>query len=265
MSAAWLLQIVANLFFAVVIFVLWQRLRRPPQDDPRLSRGLQLLQSKIVVLEDLSDRTDAQVKQLTQILEQKARLLQNKIIEAEHQVQRVESTIVKSKEVAEIFQDKIPHQEILERQSTIKYVKAAQLAHSGKSPQEIAHEVDLPLAQVEMIAKVNRDQLRFDQEALPEWAKSPETKVDFNLNSADLLEDDAKTFSQEVLTQAGANDPAAGSLDSLKKIGEDFRQAVKDYESQHAQLEPRASAPAASRSEIKRVEFPRINLHRNLT
>src|SRR5580658_8548336 len=109
----------------------WMRLRRPPQDDPRMSRGLQLLQTKITILEDLSDRTESQVKQLTALLDQKTRLLQNKVLDAEQQILKIDHSMNKSLEVAEIFQDKIPHQEILERQRTVDYVKAARLAHSG--------------------------------------------------------------------------------------------------------------------------------------
>lgn len=209
MSPWILLQICVNLGFIVAISVMWFRLRKPPQDDPRLSRGLQLLQSKIAVLEDLSDRTDAQVKQLTHLIEQKARLLQNKIIEAEHQIQRVDSSMKKSKEVAEIFQDKIPHEEIVERQNTIKYVKAAQMAHAGHSMEEIAAEVDLPPGQLELIAKLNKDELVFDAEALPEWAK---TEI-----SAEKELDVLFTPPQE-------------EYSSLKRLGEEFRNACVQFE-----------------------------------
>src|ERR1700750_3343667 len=87
----------------LVIAIMWAKLRRPPQDDPRLSRGLQLLQTKITVLEDLSDRTEAQVKQLTGLLDQKSRSVQNKILEAEQQVLKIDHSMHKSMEVAEIF------------------------------------------------------------------------------------------------------------------------------------------------------------------
>jgi mannose/fructose/N-acetylgalactosamine-specific phosphotransferase system component IIB len=150
---------------------LWLRSRRSPQEDARLSRGLQLLTSKIAILEDLSDRTDKQVHQLTDLLEQRSRLLQTKIFEAEKLVRELEQSMHKSREVAEIFQDKIPHEEIIERQNTIKYVKAAQLAHRGIDLNQIAAQVDLPREQIEFIAKVNRTQLMFDVDQLPEWAK----------------------------------------------------------------------------------------------
>ena len=189
MSIWTLFQVVFNLIMLVGFIAMWMRLKRPPQDDPRLSRGLQLLQTKITVLEDLSDRTDSQVKQLSGLLDQKARYVQNKILEAEQQVLKVEHSMNKSLEVAEIFQDKIPHQEILERQRTVEYVKAARMAHSGLSVEEISNQVHLPREQVELIAKFNRDQLMFDETQLPGWASRPETDEDakFALNQIDFV------------------------------------------------------------------------------
>jgi hypothetical protein len=168
-----LIQVVFDLALTVGFLTLWLRSRRPPQDDPRMSRGLQLLQTKITVLEDLSDRTEAQVKQLTGLLDHKTRVLQNKMLEAEQQMVKIDHSMNKSLEVAEIFQDKIPHQEILERQRTVEYVKAARMAHSGMSVEEIAQSVILPREQLELIAKFNREQLMFDENQLPEWASQP--------------------------------------------------------------------------------------------
>lgn len=223
MSTWTLLQIFVNLTLGLGLAVMWVRLRRPPQDDPRLSRGLQLLQSKIAVLEDLSDRTDAQVKQLTHLIEQKARLLQNKIIESEHQIHRVDQSMQKSKEVAEIFQDKIPHQEIIERQQTIKYVKAAQMAHSGHSIDEIAATVDLPKGQLELIAKLNREELVFDAEALPEWAKGEAPQA--SLGDAEAK---AEALTSEVLQNVFA--PPEEEYASLKRLGEQFRTACVEFD-----------------------------------
>lgn len=196
---------------------MWIRLRRPPQDDPRLSRGLQLLQTKITVLEDLSDRTEQQVKQLSGVLDQKSRSVQNKILEAEQQILKIDHSMHKSMEVAEIFHDKIPHQEILERQRTIEYVKAARMAHSGLSVDEIAAAVPLPREQIELIAKFNREQLMFDENQLPQWATRPASansadNPGFALNSMNFVN------GLEVRPQ----DPAASA-----KIETDFRQAVQ--------------------------------------
>ena len=133
MSGLDIFQWTFNFASMTAIAVCFFRLKRPPKDDPRLSKGLQLLQSKISVLEDLSDRTEVQVAQMTKLLELKAGQVQKKVQQAELQIRKVEVAMAKSKEVAEIFQDKIPHDEIVERKNTIKYIQAARLAHQGAS------------------------------------------------------------------------------------------------------------------------------------
>lgn len=170
MSVWTLLQITFNIFCLLAVFLVWIKLRRRQRDDPRLSRGLQLLQSKISVIEDLSDRIETQFNQLSTLLQKKTIDVQKKIEEAQDAVHKIEKSMQKSLEVAKIFQDRIPHQEIIERQNTVKYVEAARMAHQGASPEEIADQVDLPLAEIQLISKVNKDRLMFSEEALPTWA-----------------------------------------------------------------------------------------------
>lgn len=264
MSAWWLLQIFVDVAMAVGFSILWIRLRRPPQDDPRLSRGLQLLQSKIVVLEDLSDRTDAQVKQLSSLIEQKARLLQNKIIESEHQIQRVDQAMKRSKEVAEIFQDKIPHQEIIERQNTIRYVQAAQMAHGGKSVEEISEVVDLPKDQIELIAKLNREELVFDIEALPEWAKAAlpnPTAPEYSLATETMIENEQASYQGAGVAESHGEiselfAPPREEYASLKRLGDEFRSAVQSFETKKAILdaaEAKANEPSVLMEGAKKV------------
>lgn len=166
-----LLQVVFDIFAALGFLVIMMRMSRAPKDDPRLSRGLQLLQSKIAVLEDLSDRTETQVHQMAALLEQKAKEVQAKIQLADRHVHEIRVSMQNSLEVAKIFQDKIPHQEIIERKNSLKYVQAARLAHQGFSIDQIAAQVDLPKGEIEFISKVNREQLMFNEEHLPAWAK----------------------------------------------------------------------------------------------
>lgn len=160
-----------NLVMGVGLVSLWVRSTRPQKEDPRLSRGLQLLQSKIAVLEDLSDRTDTQVKQLIQILEERAKGLSNKILQAQELLGTIDQSMAQSREVANIFQDKIPHEEIIERQNASKYVQAAKMAHEGVSNSDISRRLNIPLSEVEFIAKVNKNELSFAPEALPKWAQ----------------------------------------------------------------------------------------------
>jgi mannose/fructose/N-acetylgalactosamine-specific phosphotransferase system component IIB len=166
-----LLQVLVDVVLLAAAGALWIKLTRPAKDDPRLSRGLQLLQTKISVLEDLGDRTETQVSQLTALMEHKVKEIQQEILNADKQVQKIEASRAKSMEVAQIFQDRIPHQEIVERQNTVKYVKAARLAHQGMSVSEIAKQVDLSQGEIEFISKVNRDHLQFSEEHLPGWAR----------------------------------------------------------------------------------------------
>jgi hypothetical protein len=216
MSIGFLLLTVFNIFMGLGIAILWIRQTRPPKEDPRLSRGLQLLQSKIAVLEDLSDRTETQVKQLTQILDERAKHLQTKMLQAQETVLKIEQSMHKSLEVAEIFQDKIPHEEIVERNQQSKYVRAAQLAFEGKSIDEITADVDLPRSEVELIAKVNREQLTFDPTLLPEWAKSRD-----KVSTQDAME--ARMVDSVFQTPVP-------DLSALHRIEEDFKRTVREVE-----------------------------------
>ena len=86
MSFGLFVQVLINIVMLAGLFVVFARLRRPPKDDPRLSKGLQLLSSKIAVLEDLNDRTETQVNQMMELLEQKSKELQTKVHQAEQHV-----------------------------------------------------------------------------------------------------------------------------------------------------------------------------------
>ncbi len=177
-------QIIFDIVAAFGIGILLLKLARAPKDDPRLSRGLQILQSKIAILEDLSDRTENQARGLMALLDQKNIEVQTRIDKAGEQIRNVESSIRSSMDVAKIFQDKIPHQEIIERKNTLKYLQAARMANQGQSPQQIAQVIDLPIGEIEFIAKVNRDQLSFSIADLPSWAK------------AELAHQDHSTFNE---------------------------------------------------------------------
>lgn len=257
-----LIQVVFDIFVALGLFIVIMRMSRAPKDDPRLSRGLQLLQSKISVLEDLSDRTEVQVNQLVAILEQKAREVQAKVQLAEQHVQAIRVAMDRSLEVAKIFQDKIPHQEIIERQNTLKYVQAARLAHQGLTADEIATKVDLPKGEIEFITKVNRDQLVFREEQLPWWAQQqgpeptpaasqpdqpiqpiqPEqVEAEKELAEQQRLVENLSRLQVEMqnLDLQLARESAGKSLsaafevprvptDSLQKLGEEFRKACEE-------------------------------------
>ncbi|RME15716.1 MAG: DUF2802 domain-containing protein [Bdellovibrio sp.] len=243
MSGWVLAQIAVNVIFLLGFIVLWVKLRRPPQEDPRLSRGLQLLQSKISILEDLSDRTDKQVHQLNQLLEKKAAIVQEKITEAKKQVHTLERSMDKSIEVAEIFQEKIPHEEIVERQQTVKYVKAAQLAHAGLSVDEILEKVDLSRGEVEFIVSVNKEELAFDEEHLPRWIQKAKALREDNKEAQSgqeelvFIEPKTPLTSEETEKMFTSEPPLAQEMDSLKRVGEEFKKACEEFEKKQEKME----------------------------
>lgn len=263
-----LVQVFVNLVLLAAVGFLWFRLQRPAKDDPRLSRGLQLLQSKISVLEDLSDRTEHQVGQITALLDQKVREIQTHLLNADKHVQKIESSMGKSLEVAKIFQDKIPHQEIIERQNTIKYVKAARMAHQGVSVEEIAGQVDLSRGEIEFIAKVNREQLQFSEADLPVWAQEGE------VTEEPLLEPLVQTPWVEKLANQQQGQQAQQALSSL---GNQFRQALQPADIAPAPVLPEVSVatppairpatpnvlkpatPEHPKSVVKKVIFPKVD------
>ncbi len=263
MSFTVFMQVFFNIVVLTLIFVVFARLRRPAKDDPRLSKGLQLLSSKIAVLEDLNDRTESQVQQMLTLLDQKSRELQQKIMTAETQVQQIRQSMNQSLEVAQIFQDKIPHSEIIERQNSMKYIRAARMAHQGHGVEEIMREVDLPRGEIEFIAKVNREQLSFREEDLPAWAKEPggtaaqpavaqptiaqPAMVNATTDSAlpaeaaeiverlNKLQFEMKTLDMELSSRQPVSPvaqapapiaPVATETDQLAELGKQFRQAV---------------------------------------
>jgi hypothetical protein len=261
---AWILfQILLNLMVLTVVSVLWFRSLRPNKDDPRMSRGLQLLQSKIAVLEDLIDRTDNQGQALLSMMESKTSELKIKIKEAEEELKKIEDSRQKNLEVARIFQDKIPHDDILQMQKSQKYVKAARLANAGVSLKDIAKQVDLTMGELEFISTVNKDELQFSDHELPDWIeKSPAVQTDRPQVSAH------KTDSQQ-----------------LADLGNKFRQAMTTHPSQamvstpaatlpqaqntgHGQLQTSKNSPLSGPSQnnadaeqsgvVKRVVFPKI-------
>lgn len=245
MNTLFLILIITNILLFIGVLVVWQKFTKPPQEDPRLSKGLQLLQSKISILEDLSDRTDVQIKQLMTLLEQKIKQVQQKIHDSEHQMQKIEQSMLKSLEVAEIFQDKIPHEEIIERQNSVKYIQAAQMAYQGHSVDEIVEVVDLPKGEVEFIVKVNKDELMFDMDNLPDWAKKSLNSFGQDNSSSDFIIENFKSNSADI-SQFEAPNP---NLESLKRLENEFKSACSEHDQAAAEYEHKKQQP----SEIARV------------
>jgi hypothetical protein len=229
-----LISLIQLLFFASLVF-LWMKMKRSMDDDSRWSRGLQFLQSKIAVFEDLSDRTEHQVAQLTVMMEQKICELQRKIDEADQVLNKISQSMKKSIEVAQIFQDKIPHEEIIERQNTVRFVKAALMANEGKSVEEIAEVIELPRAQIEFIVKVNAERLSFDTGQIPDWLKAELNKDP--MTKSNLFE---KKSLETLATPSGARTVLRPLQQVLKDRNLDFEE--KELEPVQVQLQRQEEA-----------------------
>lgn len=212
----WFGFLMSSVALTITLF-LWRQITKPQKDDPRISKGLRLLQSKISIIEDLSDKTEAEVQKLRGIIDNKIKEIQSKMILAEQVIRDLNQAVDRSLESAKIFQEEVPHEEWVERQNTLKLVKAAKLAKLGFLSQEISQHIDLPKAQIDFIVKVNKDQLTFEEDKLPLWLQN-ELKKDPLINQASWRHQklsENQTNSQAAFTSIArplSQQPEPGSL-----------------------------------------------------
>lgn len=254
-----------NIFVLAALAALWIRFKRPPQEDPRLSRGLQLLQSKISVLEDLSDRTDIQVKQLSSLLDRKSLELQEKVLECEQTMKQLEGLKKQSEQTALMLQDRVPHEEVIERKNTVKMVKAALMAKAGKSAEEISKTLKIAYAEAELIAKLNCDELLFNDQELPDWIKMQSLSLEDSEESVDNSPLDLKTplvpsERQPIDPEVPKEDPRG---EIFKDLSEKFQLAQKNLE-QAAETMAQVrdlTAEENNQNQVRKFEFRRITVN----
>jgi hypothetical protein len=160
-----LLQVLFNIFVLAGIIVCLIKAFKSKEDDPRLTQGLRLLQSKISILEDLSDHTENQVKQLMTLLDKKLHEVREVMGQVNQHMGEVDRSIKQSQRVAQQIQNEMTPDRIFEKKLENKYIQAARLAHSGYSVEEIVQQLQLPKAEVELIAKVNKKKCVYEGES----------------------------------------------------------------------------------------------------
>jgi hypothetical protein len=224
-------QFAFNLIFIAGIALCLIKVRVRKEEDPRLSYGLKLLQNKLAILEDLSDKTDHQVKQLIALMETKMRDVQNRVLDADNKLRAIDTAMMRTMEAANIFREQMPHEQIVEQKVTSKYVNAARMAHQGYSRTQIQQEIDLPDAELDLIMKVNRDQLMFSEDQLPAWVdKHP-------------LENNPALFT-----------PPQVDVQALSKMGEDFKKACDDFAKKTEASKNENQAPKVVPYQFKRYD-----------
>jgi hypothetical protein len=146
--------------FIAFIGLLWSRLKHLIGDEGRLKHGLQILQTKISILEDLGRRVDEQGQQMIQILDYKRNAIESLLAKADSTIQNMENQTILATTDSEV---------LLERENAIKFTKAALLANKGVPPREIAQKLGLGLQECELIYSLNSHTLQFNLDELPGW------------------------------------------------------------------------------------------------
>ena len=150
------------------------KIQKDREEDLRINQGLRLLQSKIAVLEDLSDHTETQSRHVLSLMDKKIGEVRNVLRNINQHILEVDKAVEKSERMAQKITQEIPHQKIVEQNITSKYVKAAKLAHQGMSVVDIVKHLGLPKNEVELIAKVNRKKCVFENYDGPSPSNEPE-------------------------------------------------------------------------------------------
>ncbi|MFZ3228579.1 MAG: hypothetical protein WA160_00115 [Pseudobdellovibrio sp.] len=272
----WLLTLVfINLLLITFIIFNWVLRTKISQEDQRLTKGLQLLQNKISILQDLSDKSDEQVRRWVHLIEQKSSDVQVQLNLSDDKIIQIEAVLSKALDVSKIFYDQVPHAEIMERQKTSKYVQAAQLANQGFTADQISQRIDMNFAEIEMIIKLNKEQLQFSEENLPAWIETMKTSADSISNT--VPEQHANTHRQEIsdfshqlkkmnqMVSATAFDNQMPDLTTMESIKQRFNDSIAKSAMPMPQIftEDAIQKSAVPEKAIRPFEFRRIAAFKN--
>ena len=263
----WLLTLIfINLLLITFIIFNWVLRTKITQEDQRLTKGLQLLQNKISILQDLSDKSDEQVRRWVHLIEQKSSDVQAQINLSDEKIIQIESVLSKALDVSKIFYDQVPHAEIMERQKTSKYVQAAQLANQGFTADQISQKIELNTAEIEMIIRLNKEQLQFSSENLPAWVN---THSNSNMNEVSNHRQEIEEFGQQLkkmnqMVSSTAFDIQKPDLSSMQNIKQQFDDSInKNMASAVPQSFVEEQSAALNDKQVKPFEFRRISSYKN--
>lgn len=149
--------------------LLWSRLRHLAGEEGKLRQGLQIIHTKIAILENLSEQIDDQHHQINLVLDSKTKQLDNKFEVANQLIDQLNQTINQVEEKNQYITEGLNPEVQVERETAIKYVKAAFLAHQGMQIQQLAELVGLGIEEASLIKTMNQEQLQFKVDELPQW------------------------------------------------------------------------------------------------
>ena len=261
----WLLSLTL-LNILLIAFIAFNQLSKNKAriEDNRLTKGLQLLQNKISILQDLSDKTDEQVRNWVHVIEQKSNAVQSQLLRSDEKIIQIESALSKALDVSKIFYEQVPHTEMIERQKTSKYVQAAKLANQGFTTDQISQKVDLSTAEIEMITKMNREQLQFAEENLPAWVQSAsEENPPLEKRTQEVADFNTQLQRMNQMVTSTAFDMAKPDMTSMNQIKQQFTDTLGQNSAQIPQTfldekKPELVIKTESGKIVRPFEFKKI-------
>lgn len=255
------------LLFSFILFS-WLTKNKSKVEDQRLTKGLQLLQNKISILQDLSDKSDEQVRRWVHLIEQKSMAVQDQLTLSDEKIIQIESALSKALDVSKIFYEQVPHAEIVDRQKTSKYVQAAKLANQGFTTEQIGQKIDMSPAEIEMIIKMNREQLQFSEESLPAWVQEPTQDLSSEQRQQEVADFGSQLKKMNQMVSSTAFDIEKPDLTSMDSIRQQFNDSISQNSAHVPQTfldekKTETITKAADGKTVKPFEFRKIVVNKN--
>lgn len=254
------------LLFSFILFT-WLTKNKSKVEDQRLTKGLQLLQNKISILQDLSDKSDEQVRRWVHLIEQKSIAVQDQLIMSDEKIVQIESALSKALDVSKIFYEQVPHAEMADRQKTSKYVQAAKLANQGFTSEQINQKIDMSPAEIDMIIKMNREQLQFSEESLPAWVQDPSADLSSEQRQQEVNDFSLQLKKMNQMVTATAFDTPAPDMTSMNEIKQQFNDSISNNSAHVPQtfLDEKKAEAISKTSDgktVKPFEFRKITVNK---
>ncbi len=223
----WLLTLsMVNILLLTMMLFGWITKNKTKLEDQRLTKGLQLLQNKISILQDLSDKSDEQVRKWVHLIEQKSHEVQAQLTHSDEKILQIETVLSKALDVTSAFQHETPHETLAERQKTSRYVQAARLAHQGMNAEQISEKTDLSVAEIDIIIKMNRNQLQFSEDELPAWVNLNPESMPGEDNEKEMSDFTSQLKKMNQSITASAFDVQAPDMTSMENIKQQFTNSL---------------------------------------
>ncbi len=256
-----------QLFFDLVLLfaigLLFGKLKQTVGDDGRIRQGLQILQNKIAILEDLQQKIDEQFKALSQILDIKNKKMDESVLMASSLIKTLEIKIQEGNKILLDLPDNLKININHEDEQTLIYARAAIISSRGGedvSPLQLSTHLGISYEEAELIYKLNHKGLQFDITSLPEEIKI-RLENEFG-NLTPLISRSLKNdFVNDDISQA------SNSYSSPKPISTNLNYAHSTLAAQQVPAPSHSLSHSLSPSatnqtsiEIKKVQFPKVYL-----